>query len=595
MDNTFLTDGTLFQETKFGLGIDSQVLARAPLFLGNESVEVKSGPGAEVWETHRSTIKRLYIDEDKTLNQVMALMQNDYGLKGTIKMYKSRIRKWALAKSCKAKVMKKMARKKEQRDDISKVSSLRTRGRQAEIEQLIQPFTQTRHQPIERLVARNEPPESMTLSNFCYSRRGASTPYLNGTHAHRGSSAPMAVLEIEVMHNQTSSPRTFRNAQRKMGPYIQSSTAARKQLVWMKDGPCRLSSPSKIFRSLEPPRDLLVPELIFSAIKTFLHGSFKGWSTDQDGYLVARKPVIRSTSGRYAIDTFHESCITATMLLEQRLYVEARQLLFKACEKSRDIIEEGHPKTIAITFDIYFRLKYVGYGDFAIKVFEHLKSTAIMTSASTGIFSLFFEKLLLLDQSVEEVYYTAWKCSEDILEQHWQPFNWPWLLSRLNHIQRVSSKGCWQKAETLLRVLSMKCGQICGKSDVRNLEVLYRLARNLYSQRNLTETEDIGQHIVQCAKKSKNKDDFAYCTILALDIVSRAQYCQGKGDLAESSLKHCIDIAIQEYGEQDPISLHYSLQLENFFFGWGRQEEAKALAAQRTRILGPPTIKELID
>ena len=261
--------------------------------------------------------------------------------------------------------------------------------------------------------------------------------------------------------------------------------------------------PGKILCPLEPPRDLLVPEIVLSAIKTFLQGSFNGWSIDQDGYPVGQKPLMCSTSGRYAIDTFHESCFTATMLLEQRLFVEARQLLFKACEKSKDIVEEGQPKTIAIKFNVYFRLKYVGYGEFAINVFEHLKSTAMMTSASTHTTRRFFENLLLLNHKVEEIYYTAWKSSEDILEQHWEPFNWLWLLSRLNHIQRVSSKSCWQEVETHLRTLT-----ICGNSDTRKLEVLYRLARNIYSQGNLKETEEIGQHFVRCAKGSK-KGEFS--------------------------------------------------------------------------------------
>ena len=595
MNEIVLDDGSLSQEKRFELDIGWQGAAQAPILLENEIVEVKSGPGAEIWETHRSTIKRLYLDEEKTLKEVMATMQKDYGLKATIKMYKSRITKWALAKNCKAKKMKAIAREKVQRDDIDKASSFLIMGREVKIEEVLRPSKRKRRQPFEGLVATDESPEAMTLTDIVYSTQGASTPPPSGYHAHLGSTAPKAVAEAEFIHSHDPSPQTPRSGQCKTGPSIPSSTAVRQQLLWMKEGLCRLSSPDIIVCSLEPPRDLLVPELVFSAIKTFLQGSFNGWSTDEDGYLVGRKPVICSTSGRYAIDTFHESCITATMLLEQRLFVEARQLLFKACEKSKDIVEEGHPKTIAIIFDIYFRLKNVGYGGFAIKVFEHLKSTAMMTSASTRTFCWFFENLLLLDQNVEEIYYTAWKCSEDILEQHWEPFNWPWLLSRLHHIQRVSSKSHWQEAETLLRSLSTKCGQICGKSDAKNLEVLYRLAGNLYKQGNLKEPEEIGQHIVQCAKKSKNKGDFAYCTILALDIVSRAQYCQGNGDLAENSLKHCIDIATQKYGERDPITIHFSLQLETFLLGWGRQEEAIALAAQRTRILGPPEIKELIE
>ena len=592
MDETVLGDGSLSQETRFELDIGSQCAAHAPMFLENGVVEVKSGPGAEIWETHRSTIKRLYLDEEKTLKEVMATMQEAYGLKATIKMYKSRITKWALAKNCRAKKMKAIAREKVQRDSIVKASSFLTMGRQVKIKEVLRPSKRKRRQPIEGLVATDESPEAMTQTDIDYSTPGASKPTLSGNHAHLGITAPMAVAEASFIHSQTLSPQTPRSGHRKTGPSIPSSTAVKKQLLWMKEGLC---SPDTIVCSLEPPRDLLVPELVFSAVKTFLQGSFNGCSTDEDGYLVGRKPVICSASGEYAINTFHKSCVTATKLLEQRLFVEARQLLFKACEKSKDIVEEGHPGTIANIFDIYFRLKNVGYGGFAIKVFEHLKSTAMMTSASTPTLCWFFENLLLLDQNVEEIYYTAWKCSGDILEEHWEPFSWPWLVSRLNHIQGVSLKSHWQEAETLLRSLSTKCGQICGKSDSRNLAVLYCLAGSLYNLGNLKETEEIGQHIFQCAKNSKNKGDFAYYTILALEIVSRAQYCQGNGDRAENNLKHCIDIAIQEYGERDPITIHYSLQLETFLLSWGRQGEAMALAAQRTRILGPPEIKELIE
>ena len=376
------------------------------MFPGNEVVEVKSGPGAEIWEIHRSTIKRLYLDEDKTLNEVMATMRKEYGLKATIKMYKSRITKWALAKNCRAKERKAIDRKKVQRDDIGKASSFRIRNRQVEIEEGLRPSKRKHCQPFEELVARDECPEAMTPSYNGYSTSGALIPPPSGNHAHLGSSAPTIVAEAEDIRLQAPSPQTP-SGRRKTGSSVTSSDAVREKLFWMNDSLSRLSSPGRVFYSLEPPRDLLVPEIVFSAIKTFLQSSFKGWSTNEDGCLVGQKPVMCSTSGRYAIDTFHESCITATLLLEQRLFVEARQLLFKACEKSKDIVEEGHPKTIAIIFDIYFRLKYVGCGDFAIKVFEHLKSTAMITSASTRTFCQFFEKILLLDKNDEEVYYTA--------------------------------------------------------------------------------------------------------------------------------------------------------------------------------------------
>ena len=200
MDQEILDKRSLSQETRFELDIGEEVAAQAPMFPGNEVVEVKSGPGAEIWETHRSTIKKLHLDENKTLNEVMATMQRRYGLKATIKMYKSRITKWAIAKNCKAKKTKAIARKKVQRDDYRKASSFLLMGRQVEIEEVLQLSKRKRRQPIEGLVATDESSEAMTPTDIDYSKPGASTSPINPDHPHLGSSAPMTLAEAEVIH-----------------------------------------------------------------------------------------------------------------------------------------------------------------------------------------------------------------------------------------------------------------------------------------------------------------------------------------------------------------------------------------------------------
>jgi hypothetical protein len=37
----------------------------------------------EEWELHRPLIKRLYVDEDRTLKEVMKVMSSEHGLHGT--------------------------------------------------------------------------------------------------------------------------------------------------------------------------------------------------------------------------------------------------------------------------------------------------------------------------------------------------------------------------------------------------------------------------------------------------------------------------------------------------------------------------------
>lgn len=55
-------------------------------------------PTTNDWETHRATIIRLYVDEDRTLRDLMRIMQAQHGFNGTIKMYKRRLTAWNVRK-----------------------------------------------------------------------------------------------------------------------------------------------------------------------------------------------------------------------------------------------------------------------------------------------------------------------------------------------------------------------------------------------------------------------------------------------------------------------------------------------------------------
>src|SRR5258708_30098314 len=52
----------------------------------------------EAWEAYRATIIRLYRDEDRTLKDVMQIMQAQHDFRATAKMYKSRLTAWDIRK-----------------------------------------------------------------------------------------------------------------------------------------------------------------------------------------------------------------------------------------------------------------------------------------------------------------------------------------------------------------------------------------------------------------------------------------------------------------------------------------------------------------
>jgi hypothetical protein len=60
--------------------IQADVYANA---LVQHDSETKQGPSNDDWERLRPDIERLYIDENRTLEDVMRIMTDEYGHKGT--------------------------------------------------------------------------------------------------------------------------------------------------------------------------------------------------------------------------------------------------------------------------------------------------------------------------------------------------------------------------------------------------------------------------------------------------------------------------------------------------------------------------------
>ncbi|KAK7746038.1 hypothetical protein SLS53_002761 [Cytospora paraplurivora] len=56
-------------------------------------------PSRYDWSKHMSAIKRLYIDEDRPLKEVMEIMQKDHNFVATARMYKIRLKKWGYTKN----------------------------------------------------------------------------------------------------------------------------------------------------------------------------------------------------------------------------------------------------------------------------------------------------------------------------------------------------------------------------------------------------------------------------------------------------------------------------------------------------------------
>ncbi|TDZ54639.1 hypothetical protein CTRI78_v006198 [Colletotrichum trifolii] len=91
---------------------------------------------AEIWETKRPIITRLYQEEKKSLKEVMEIMERDYHFVATVKMYKSRIWKWGLDKKLKGDEVLAIMLLKRDRDALKRPTEYRIRGQLVDLDNI---------------------------------------------------------------------------------------------------------------------------------------------------------------------------------------------------------------------------------------------------------------------------------------------------------------------------------------------------------------------------------------------------------------------------------------------------------------------------
>ncbi|KAI1180828.1 hypothetical protein F4777DRAFT_174268 [Nemania sp. FL0916] len=88
---------------------------------------------AQVWESHKEEIRRLYLDENRPLKEVMAVMRQK-GFRATVRMYKSRFDKWGFSKNNSKREVVTMLQVQRQRNALGKRTAFQRNGREIAID-----------------------------------------------------------------------------------------------------------------------------------------------------------------------------------------------------------------------------------------------------------------------------------------------------------------------------------------------------------------------------------------------------------------------------------------------------------------------------
>ncbi|TGJ81283.1 hypothetical protein E0Z10_g7487 [Xylaria hypoxylon] len=87
----------------------------------------------QVWESHKSEIRRLYLDENRPLKEVMTMMRQR-GFRATVRMYKSRFDKWGFSKNNSKREVVTMLQVQRQRNALGKRTTFQRNGREIAID-----------------------------------------------------------------------------------------------------------------------------------------------------------------------------------------------------------------------------------------------------------------------------------------------------------------------------------------------------------------------------------------------------------------------------------------------------------------------------
>lgn len=124
-------------------------------------------PSTEQWETNKEFLRQLYIIQEMTLKDLMAIMRNQRSFYATAKMYKSRFSRWGFVKHNSLKDMEKVARRIVQGGNTNPNATFTINGRSVTAQEVARYFRRRGLKRLEDVVERStvtaqEPDERVT-------------------------------------------------------------------------------------------------------------------------------------------------------------------------------------------------------------------------------------------------------------------------------------------------------------------------------------------------------------------------------------------------------------------------------------------------
>ena len=265
-------------------------------------------------------------------------------------------------------------------------------------------------------------------------------------------------------------------------------------------------------------------------------------------------------------------------------------LVGRAHDNFRPMIEAQHHNTLVQIFSVIALFDSPGplfdYLMTGLKFFGQMAATVLGHDHS--ITAIVRALLTVGESAITNAIALAWEVLAARFEQNLGVAHHVSLTCRLRMIESIFIKpGTLQNAERLLTELSDMATTGRGPQDIHSVSIEYSLARLLLHQGQPAKCMAVASRVMNRCWEAQKDDEYAAAALesAALQLVATAQCRMGQHALAESSLRHSVQIRASKWGLQSPLLLHALLSLEEFLTAAQKEKEAAEVKRQRFNIM----------
>ena len=278
-------------------------------------------------------------------------------------------------------------------------------------------------------------------------------------------------------------------------------------------------------------------------------------------------------------------CTSATLLIKQKSFTEARRVLSLACSLLRSILETEDPHTLNCLLLSFWYLKTAGLHDIIAMLQKYIYGLAVTVLPLHHP----WRKICILVGSVsieqlDACFYGGWTCMKDSLGEKLGPLHTATLDTHLNS-SRVSADPRGQEAT--LRMLQAKTIAELGNSK-QLFMIMGPLARNLTSQQRYDEAEEVA---LDTLERTRAFGDPA-AKINALQFLAEVRIQLGKRLEAESHYREAVWVFRNEMDDGDYVVWIIRIlgKLEAKMREWGWIEKADVLKIEIDGLIEPDEV-----